>query len=84
MSYPTQTDNGYKFSINQDLNYFTKRNWLINTREDILKYSNTNMNEQWKRAYQNLADALNMLDAMIARCEVVTCQMEEINNDLEK
>jgi hemoglobin-like flavoprotein len=84
MSYPTQTDNGYKFSINQDSNYFTKRNWLINTREDILKYSNTNMNEQWKRAYQNLADALNMLDAMIARCEVVTCQMEEINNDLEK
>jgi len=84
MSYPTQNDNGYKFLINQDSNYFTKRNWLINTREDILKYSNTNMNEQWKRAYQNLADALNLLDAMIARCEVVTCQMKEINNDLEK
>ena len=35
------------------------------------------LNGRWKRAYQNLAEAADRLDAMIARTEVVTTEVKE-------
>jgi len=78
MSYSAKTDYGCKLPINQNPNYLTERSWLINTREDVLNYSKTGQNEQWKRAYENLADALNVIDAFIARSESTTCEKKTI------
>lgn len=55
----------------QPSNYLKNRQWLINMREDVLEHSKiSHLDGQWKRAYENLADAIDRIDAMIARAEV--------------
>lgn len=58
-------------NIIQPADYLKNRQWLINMREDVLEHSKINhLDGQWKRAYENLADAIDRIDAMIARTEV--------------
>ena len=46
------------------------RNELIELREKALKTSEvTHLSEQWKRAFEKLADSADYIDAMIARTE---------------
>lgn len=76
---PTETPYGIQLPIIQTADYLQNRQWLIETREDVLEHSKIkNMNEQWKRAYENLADALDIIDAMIARTEGIG--FPDINN----
>lgn len=50
-----------------------ERTELISIRDRADKaISEKQLNGRWKRAYQNLAEAADRLDAMIARTEVVS------------
>lgn len=56
------------------MNYeLTNREFLINLREKANQLSETKkLDKQWKRAYENLADSLDKLDAMYARISLNT------------
>jgi len=49
-------------------------------RERAISHSRVDgLNLSWKRAYEDLANAADHLDAMEARCEVTLCDDEENN-----
>ncbi len=47
-----------------------ERKELIELRGRAIEMANVVINPSWKRAYNDLAHALNVLDAMVARCTV--------------
>ena len=50
---------------------FSDRKWLIEMREAALQQAEISyLNSSWSRAYIQLADAFDRLDAMVARTEL--------------
>ena len=58
------------------------RTFLMQLRNAAIAMSNANLNRSWVHAYNDLADAVDRLDAMQARCEVQENESSGLSNDI--